>query len=365
MSQIRGLLNRNGVWYARIADVHGRIIKKKLSKDKSIAITLLAEMRKVIELQRAGILPESFTAQIKETAELQSRYLEHLKSGQRSESTIITVNNAFKQVIVANEFTFISDITLESISKWGLFKLSSGTRGQTINHYVGIINCALQWAMENKYIVDNPLKGWKPLRINEPRKRRDLRPDEVAAILATEHCDEWRLRWLVYFYTGLRLSAGASLKWSWIDFDNHQIHIPVEHNKSGRQLTIPIHRDLFEALVKYRLQTTHRDSDSVFRQITSRSILRRFQEVCKAAGLDMDGVTLHSVRHTVATTIYENTDHNVKVVQELLGHTNAATTMRYLHVSNEFKRQAITGLSYGTATDSLAVCIPFPLVAQA
>lgn len=260
---------------------------------------------------------------------------------------------------------FISDITLDTVSKWGLSKLNSGTRGQTINQYVGIINCALQWAVENKHLVDNPLKGWKPLRINEPRKRRDLRPDEVSAILTTENSDEWRLRWLVYFYTGLRLSAGASLKWNWIDFDNRQINIPVEHNKSRRQLSIPIHLDLFEALVKYRLQTSHNGSDSVFRQITPRSVLRRFQEVCKAAGLDMDGVTLHSVRHTVATTIYENTDHNVKVVQELLGHTNAATTMRYLHVSDEFKRQAIIGLSYGTAADHSAACIPFPLAAQA
>jgi len=51
-----------------------------------------------------------------------------------------------------------------------------------------------------------------------------------------------------------------------------------------------------------------------------------------AAGILQD-VTFHSLRHSYATHLHEaGTD--IKLIQELLGHNDIKTTLRYTHVSN-------------------------------
>lgn len=349
---MRGLILRGKVYYARIAGIDGQIIKKRLSTDKRTAVILLGEMRKTIELQRAGILPEKIPEQIKTFEQLRDRYLEHMK-GLLADNSRVAFDSAYRQVITKNKIKYISELTTDLVEEWGRARIASGqTRGQTLNTYIILIIGALNWAARNKTITQNPLTNWIPFRKNEPRKRRDMSETEVESILSTEWNDEWRLRWLVYFNTGLRLEAGSALSWDWIDWESRFINLPVEFNKSSKPLPIPINRTLFNALRDYRLKVQPAADGRVFRKVTPRSILRRFKEACEAAQVDMNGVTLHSVRHTVATTLYNKTGKNVKAVQELLGHANAATTMRYLHLTDAEKHEIADTLNFGEANNA-------------
>lgn len=368
-SGVRGLYKRDDTWYCRMADMNGRIIRKKLSKDKATAITILAEMRKTIDLQKAGILPDYYVRKVKLVSDLWDRYIANIKAGQRSGNTIDSCLTAYQQVIVKNGFKYVTDIKIEAINKWSTRRLREGTRGQTVNLYIGIVRRALQWALDNGMTTHNPLANWHTVRANEPCKRRNFQPEEVAAILDAEENPEWRLRWLVYFYTGLRTDAGASLKWEWIDFDAKALNIPVEHNKSRRQLSIPLHPDLLQALQIQRLYTG-RNSGEVFELRHYDAIRNRFRKICEKAGLDMEGVTLHSMRHTTATMLYEASGRDVKVVQELLGHSAPTTTMRYLHLTAEAKRSAVLNLDFGKGSlglqpEKTPEVIPFPAAAMA
>jgi integrase/recombinase XerC len=53
-----------------------------------------------------------------------------------------------------------------------------------------------------------------------------------------------------------------------------------------------------------------------------------------------DEVTLHQLRHTFATNAYRGS-HNLRAVQKLLGHTNLATTERYLDADDSELRAAM------------------------
>ena len=68
-----------------------------------------------------------------------------------------------------------------------------------------------------------------------------------------------------------------------------------------------------------------------------RSIGNKFREWSKSAGVDLH---THSFRHYFATTLVEK-GANIKVVQELLGHTSLATTQVYLSVKADHLEDAI------------------------
>lgn len=347
----RGLYKRGDVYYCRIADSNGRLLRKRLSSDKATAITILGEMRKIIELQRAGLLPDSYTEKIKDMKTLWRRFIEYQKAGQRSCATIEAYEAAYRQICLSNNLKFVADVTLEAVNKWSERRLLENMRGQTVNIYVSIIRSALAWGLNNDLIFQNPLVNWRPVRTNEPRKRRDLTPEEVSAILKAESNTEWRLLWLIYFYTGLRKEAGAAFSWEWINWQLGTMDLPVENNKSRRQHSIPLHPELITALRERHKETGSKAEGRVFPALTPHSINPRFKKLCTKAGLDIDGVTLHSVRHTVATMLYESTGCNLKAVQEILGHANATTTMRYLHLTDQLKREAIGGLDYHTGSE--------------
>ena len=74
------------------------------------------------------------------------------------------------------------------------------------------------------------------------------------------------------------------------------------------------------------------DYDGNSLRLTVRSVQRLIKKYTQRAGISVDA-TPHTLRHTFATgLLYEGAD--LRSVQELLGHSNVATTQIYTHVTN-------------------------------
>lgn len=65
---------------------------------------------------------------------------------------------------------------------------------------------------------------------------------------------------------------------------------------------------------------------------------RRLAAAARRAGLSSP-VAPHQIRHTAATAMIEG-GADVRVVQEMLGHSSILTTQRYTHVAPGFLRKA-------------------------
>ena len=60
----------------------------------------------------------------------------------------------------------------------------------------------------------------------------------------------------------------------------------------------------------------------------------------ESAGLDTAKYSVHKLRHTAATLMYRYGNVDVRVLQQILGHTSLATTQIYTHLDDEQLREA-------------------------
>ena len=87
------------------------------------------------------------------------------------------------------------------------------------------------------------------------------------------------------------------------------------------------------------------DRDAVFisrnkRRINQRSVELMLEKYLKICGLEGKGYSIHKLRHTAATLMYQN-DVDVLQLKEILGHENLSTTQIYTHVLDAQLRAAV------------------------
>ena len=125
-------------------------------------------------------------------------------------------------------------------------------------------------------------------------------------------------------------------------FDGWQLLV---HGKGGKERIIPI-TDELAAMVAAGAAGHTEDAPAqgwLFPgQINGHLSPAYVGKLCSEA---MPGIwTMHSLRHRFATRAYRGT-RNIRAVQELLGHTNVATTQRYTAVDDEEMRAAMNAAS--------------------
>ncbi len=61
----------------------------------------------------------------------------------------------------------------------------------------------------------------------------------------------------------------------------------------------------------------------------------------KNAGLESRHMSVHKLRHTAATLMYQHGHTDVRVLKDILGHEQLSTTQIYTHVNNQMIREAV------------------------
>ncbi len=75
-------------------------------------------------------------------------------------------------------------------------------------------------------------------------------------------------------------------------------------------------------------------------RISNRRVQQIVDDCLKSCGLDNMGLSVHKLRHTAATLMYQN-GVDVRVLKDVLGHENLNTTQIYTHVSNAQMQDAM------------------------
>lgn len=139
------------------------------------------------------------------------------------------------------------------------------------------------------------------------------------------------------YASGLRVSELLSLERSMINFDNGLVRII---GKGHKERMVPMGDFASEYVEKYMVEVRSRNKGAkgkyVFLNRNGKPLTRQyfFQQVKKYAaqvGIQVS-ISPHTLRHCFATHLLEN-GADLRAVQEMLGHTNIATTQIYTNIS--------------------------------
>lgn len=145
------------------------------------------------------------------------------------------------------------------------------------------------------------------------------------------------------YYTGLRVSELCNLKAK--DVSESSLNVLGKGNK---QRVLPTPTKLKDAISS--LKKTLREDDYLFRShisskkgITRDGVYKLIQEVGSKCGINKEKLHPHALRHSTATSML-NKGVDIRVIQEVLGHSNLSTTAIYASVSMNNKINAINVL---------------------
>lgn len=129
-----------------------------------------------------------------------------------------------------------------------------------------------------------------------------------------------------------------SLRWSNVDLQNG--FGVIEEDKRHKEKIITLNSDVVALL---KTLPRHAEDDRVFFQIPSGdAVTWAFSQAVKKTGLV--NFRLHDLRHTAASHL-AMAGHDIKTIQDFLGHSDIRQTTRYAHLTRKSLRSASDSLT--------------------
>lgn len=191
-----------------------------------------------------------------------------------------------------------------------------------------------------KFLYEKTLKReWPILDFVRPKKETKLpvvlSTREVRYLLSKVIKPTQRMALTTIYSCGLRLSEGTHLTVDAIDSDRMLIHI--RGGKGRKDRYVPLPRRTLELLRDYWL--TKRPQPFLFPGphgqpvIPDATLQRTFRVIVRESGISKSP-TIHTLRHSYATHLLES-GVNLRLIQEILGHTSPRTTALYTHLTRK------------------------------
>ena len=152
----------------------------------------------------------------------------------------------------------------------------------------------------------------------------------------------------LFLNCGMRLAELVSINITDINFSECQLNVIGKGNK---ERTIYLNKACMKAIQDYldirpKEGVKYDSKNALFlserqERISRRTVQYIVDKELKLAGLDTSKYSVHKLRHTAATLMYQYGNVDIRALQELLGHESISTTEIYTHVSNEQVRSAV------------------------
>lgn len=193
-----------------------------------------------------------------------------------------------------------------------------------------------------KYAYTNLLNFDPTSSIRRPKKETKipmtLSKQQIKQLLSQIKHEKSHLIVSLIYAAGLRVSELTSLKIQDINLPEKIGFVRQSKNNKDRIFNIP--NFLFDQIEEQIQKQKSLNQEFLFSgrngKISTRNIQKIISTASKSAGLQ--NIHPHTLRHSFATHLLED-GVDIRKIQELLGHSNLATTQIYTHVSTEQLKQ--------------------------
>ena len=152
----------------------------------------------------------------------------------------------------------------------------------------------------------------------------------------------------LFLNCGMRLSELVGINLNDIDRELRSLRVLGKGNKERviylNEACRTVLRDYLELRLspKYEnVQTKALFLSRLNQRISVKTVQWMVYKYLDLAGLEAKHFSVHKLRHTAATLMYQSGNVDVRVLKDILGHEQLNTTQIYTHVSNENMRNAM------------------------
>jgi integrase/recombinase XerC len=213
-----------------------------------------------------------------------------------------------------------------------------GLSARSIQRRLSACRTFFRYLIREQHVDTNPISNVSAPKAGK-RLPGNLDADRMARLLDIPGdgalVDRDRAILELLYSSGLRLSELTDLDLGDVDMHDATVHVTGKGNKDR---IIPVGRKALAALRQWGLTRSGLadvDETALFvsnrgSRISPRSVQARVTHWARRQGIDTN-VYPHLFRHSFATHLLESS-HDLRGVQELLGHANISTTQVYTHL---------------------------------
>lgn len=265
------------------------------------------------------------------------------------------------------------DLTRRQVEAWQLSELERGLVPVTVNRTLSALRSVYTRALALGVLETNPLSAVPALTAPKETRVRFLDENEAIRLLMAldkrnqkfiqerVSANAWRAERgyellpeilphqfadhlppivILTMNTGMRRGEVLQLKWADIDFARRLLTIRAANAKSNKARYIPLNEKAMTALKTWK-ETCPNKEGLLFpskHQEIMKDIKTAWGRLLKQAGIK--DFRYHDLRHHFASMLtMKGADLNT--VRELLGHADFSTTLRYAHLADSHKAEAV------------------------
>ena len=270
------------------------------------------------------------------------KFIQHLKYERRlSPQTCKNYRHDLESLLAFREYSGVNswgEMDSEHFRAFSASCYRKGLSARSIQRRLSACRTFFRYLIREKHVDTHPVTD-----VSAPKAKKrlpgNLDADRMARLLDIQGkgplVDRDRAILELLYSSGLRLSELTDLDCGDVDMIDATVRVTGKGNKDR---IIPVGRKALEALTRWdqtRVQLAAAEESALFvsnrgTRISTRSVQARVSHWARKQGIDAN-VYPHLFRHSFATHLLESS-HDLRGVQELLGHANISTTQVYTHL---------------------------------
>ncbi len=254
-----------------------------------------------------------------------------------SQNTQSSYLSDLRQFGTWTQINTVESINLEAVNRYFIAIKKRAYQKTSANRKLAALSVFIQFALREGWLKDDV-----SIHIEYPKFQKRL-PKMVSAKGVHQLLDEkdrinryrdQAMLGMLYF-AGMRVSEVVSLERSALNLSEDWIRVK---GKGGKERMIPMVPALKSLLLDYESKRPHADAMVFFQKSSGESLTRQqvwsiLKNAQKRLGIS-ETMSPHKLRHSFATQLLDQ-NVDLRYIQELLGHSNIATTEIYTSVSTK------------------------------